>query len=106
MTKQKIQMRSAALKAKWTQINEKSAKIFQEEIEWEVLKIFQEEIDWEVLTTLLVEHGWTKVEISQDGMYMVKKWVGENIQGKYKVRGTTWLFESEKDATMFILRWS
>ncbi len=94
MTKQKIQTRNSALKAKWTQINEKFTKIFQEEI------------DWEVLSTLLVEQGWTKVEISPDRMYIVEKWLEENIQGKYKVRGTTWLVESEKDATMFILRWT
>ena len=94
MKNQKYKIRSAALKAKWKQINEKFANIFQEEI------------DWEVLSTLLVEHGWTKVDISLDAMYIAEKWVEENIQCKYKVRGTTWLFESEKDATMFILRWS
>jgi hypothetical protein len=94
MTKQKIQTRNSALKAKWTQINEKFTKIFQEEI------------DWDIECRLLIESGWTKVKISQDGMNIVEKWVEENIQGKYTFHRTTWFFESEKDATMFILRWS
>lgn len=76
------------------------------EFDKELYKTLQKEIDWDIECRLLIESGWTKVKISQDGMYIVEKWVEENIQGKYKFHRTTWLFESEKDATMFILRWS
>lgn len=72
----------------------------------EVLYKLQKEIEWDIECQILIESGWTKVKISQDGMYIVEKWVEENIQGKYKFHRTTWFFESEKDATMFILRWS
>ena len=103
-----VKQKSQELKARWSmELKVIEAQQLKTQFEIECAKILQEEIDWEILSTLLVEKGWTKVEeISPSPMYIVGKWVKDNIQGKYKVRGTTWLFESEKDATMFILRWS
>jgi len=98
--KQKVKAKSHSLPEKWEKWS------FDIETVAEVAKIMQEEIDWEILSNRLVEYGWTKVGISAAGMHTVEKWVEENIQGKYKFRGTTWLFESEKDAAFFILRWS
>lgn len=102
-----VKQKSQELKARWTmELKVIEAQQLKTQFEIECAKILQEEIDWEILSDMMVECGWTKVEISLDRMHIVEKWIEENIQGKYKFRGTDWLFESEKDATMFILRWS
>lgn len=105
--KQKVEAKSHSLQEKWSFDIEAIAidSQFAVEFDKEVAKIMQEEMDWEILSKSLVEYGWTKISIIEP-YHIVEKWVEENIQGKYKVRHNTWLFESEKDATMFILRWS
>jgi hypothetical protein len=36
----------------------------------------------------------------------IDNWVSNNIKGHFETMGLVWLFESSKDATMFILKWS
>lgn len=102
-----VKQKSRELKAKWTmEPNGTEAEQFKTEFEIECAKLLQEEIDWEILSDILVECGWIKVDISPEQIpTIVETWVKGNVQGKYKVRGPTWVFESEKDAMMFILRW-
>ena len=76
-------------------------------------KEIQEEIDWEVMCELMTEIGWHKIQMpvswssmTSEFQYEVKHWTSNNMKGNYKARGRTWLFEKEKDAILFSLRWS
>lgn len=67
-----------------------------------------DDIDFEVLTNLLEEMGWHKVVLEpmtwEQGTE-VDIWVIQNVKGKYNTRGLVWIFEHEKDANWFKLRW-
>ena len=67
------------------------------------------DIDQEVLWGMLKDIGWTRVMIDrlQDNNHAVDitHWLALNCQGAYERRGRDFIFESEKDASMFILRW-
>jgi hypothetical protein len=67
------------------------------------------EIDREMLWGMLKGIGWTRVMISrsQDNDYAIdiSYWLDENCQGAYERNGRDFIFELEKDASMFILRW-
>ena len=71
-----------------------------------------EELNWEVMIDIMTEHGWTKIEMgwphrmSEQDAHEIKEWCRDNLQGNYNGRAKIWLFEKEKDATMFMLRWS
>jgi len=58
---------------------------------------------------MLLEIGWTRVMIDrlQDNKHAIDitHWLRENCQGAYERNGRDFLFENEKDAIMFILRW-
>jgi hypothetical protein len=73
-------------------------------------KDLADEIDFGVLTTLLVECGWTKVELprfsSRFHAIDIDIWIEQNCSGYIKSFGSTFVFEKSKDATFFILRWS
>lgn len=84
-----------------------------EEYAIEAAKMLQEEIDWKVLCDLLIETGWTKVSIkwiytsiNSSKAHIISQWCKNNLIGHYKGRGDTWLFEHEKDAILFTLKWS
>lgn len=82
-----------------------------EEYAIEAAKMLQEEIDWKVLCDLLIETGWTKVSvnwirINSSKAHTISQWCKKNLFGHYKGRGDTWLFEYEKDAILFTLKWS
>lgn len=84
---------------------------FSEKYVKEVAKLMQEEIDWRVLCDLLVEQGWTKVHINWSSIsasksHYIKEWCKNTLTGHYKGRSDTWLFENEKDAIIFTLKWS
>lgn len=71
------------------------------------------EIDWNVVAQNLINEGWTKVVLNSLiptlGMKHsvdVLLWADENCVDHFVHNGRIWLFENEKDATMFILRWS
>jgi hypothetical protein len=73
---------------------------------------------WEEETNRLVQHiwdrlqdlGWISVTIDrlQDNSYAVDitYWLKENCQGCYERHGRNFLFENNKDAVLFILRWA
>lgn len=87
--------------------------MIEESIAKEMSRQIAEEIDWEILCDILVSVGWRKIKLSvawssmtSDFQYEVKAWLSKNIKGHYKGRGREWLFENEKDAILFALRWS
>ena len=73
----------------------------------------QNEKQWEFVAQQLINEGWTKVVLNRLiptlGMTHsvdVVMWADENCVDLFLHNGRTWLFENEKDATMFILRWA
>ena len=68
------------------------------------------EIDNEIIWGMLIGIGWTKVilkdEIAMVNATSISTWLDNNCSKMYKKHRSSFLFEIEKDATMFILRWS
>ena len=71
------------------------------------------EIEWDVIAQQLVKEGWTKVVLNSLKPTLGMKhsvdvlmWADKNCVDLFIHNGRTWLFENERDATMFILRWS
>ena len=71
------------------------------------------EIQWNVIAQQLDNEGWTKVVLNSLKPTLGMKhsvdvvmWADENCVDLFIHNGRTWLFENEKDATMFLLRWS
>lgn len=66
----------------------------------------QKEIDFEVLHKLL---GWTVVQLpyfeSRYHSIDIANWATENCSGKFHRNGTSYMFENQKDAIMFTLKW-
>ena len=94
------------IKSNWTF----DADVDLTEVGKEFSKILQEEIDWEVMVDILTEIGWTKIELPNKFLPVsgieLHKWREQNLTGNWKAHGGTWLFEKEKDAVVFALRWT
>ena len=73
-------------------------------------KQLADEIDAEIMRGRLKECGWHEVilqwvmthEVSQE----VDDWVKRKTKGKYWNRGLVWMFEEERDANWFALKWT
>jgi hypothetical protein len=67
------------------------------------------EIDREVLWSMLVGIGWTRVVVSAEtamvNATLIKEWLEINCANPYEKHRSDFIFEDEKDATMFILKW-
>ena len=72
-------------------------------------KEMQQEIDKEILWGMLQGMGWTRVmlPILGNGEQAVDiiVWLEENCKKAYERSGRDFLFESQKDANWFKLRW-
>ena len=72
-------------------------------------KELAEEIDFDILATLYKDMGWTEIEfsprMSQERAAEVKAWLEDNCKGFRMSRGKRFLFEEEKDAVWFSMRW-
>ena len=68
------------------------------------------EIDREVLWSMLVSIGWTRVVVSAETTMVkatqIKEWLEINCTNPYEKHRSDFIFEDEKDAVNFILRWS
>jgi hypothetical protein len=70
----------------------------------------KEEIDRKILFDLLVEIGWTRIELPNKFLPVsgveLHKWREQNLTGHYRAHEHIWLFEKSQDAVLFALRWS
>lgn len=70
----------------------------------------KEEIDREIKQSLLVsyfvEQGWTVVSIGITDLDDIGSWMQENIRGNWRGFTTQWVFEDQRDAILFKMRWS
>lgn len=80
-----------------------------EQVAAETAKQIQEQIDFQIIADMLVQMGWIKLTFSpyQDEKTAadIKFWLKHHCKGKCKSLDDTWLFENEKDAMWFMLRW-
>lgn len=80
-----------------------------EEYSKELAKQIQEEIDFQIIGDMLVTMGWTRLNFNphQDEKISadIKFWLDHHCQGNCKSLNDVWLFENEKDAMWFTLRW-
>lgn len=69
----------------------------------------QSEIDREILWGMLNKMGWIRVNISrftdQRHAVDITYWLNEHIKNPYERRGADFIFENDRDALLFILRW-
>ena len=81
----------------------------EEEILNKAGKEMARKIDREVLWGMLKEIGWTRVMLDrlQDNKHAVDitYWLEENVKNPFERNGRDFIFENQKDAVNFILRW-
>ena len=69
----------------------------------------QSEIDKEILWGMLVGIGWTRVLLprfdSREHSVDVLEWVEANCKNPYERKGSEFIFENDRDAVNFILKW-
>lgn len=77
------------------------------------VEIMAAEIEWDVIAKQLLKEGWTKVVLNSLKPTLGMKhsvdvvmWADENCVDLFVHNGRTWYFKSEKDATIFMLRWA
>jgi hypothetical protein len=110
--KTEIKNKTRALNAKWSVTLDQNDPDYDPELEKEFSKILQEEIDWEIMIGLLKEVGYTHItmpwptRMDEVKAHTIKEWCRDNLKENYQGRGQDWLFKSEKDATMFVLKWA
>jgi hypothetical protein len=72
-------------------------------------KQMAEEIDFGILADLLKEIGWVEIEfephVESILSYEIQNWIRNNCKGLFRSRGKRFLFELEKDASWFLLKW-
>lgn len=58
---------------------------------------------------MLVGIGWTRVVISAETAMIkateIKEWLAINCTNPYEKHRSDFIFENEKDATLFVLKW-
>ena len=89
--------------------SKKAMKSIEEEIINKAGNEIAREIDREVMWGMLKSIGWTRVMLDrfQDNKHAVDiiEWLTVNCQGAYERRSRDFIFEKDKDAVNFILRW-
>ena len=87
-----------------------AVQTLEEQYATEAAAAMAREIDREVLWGMLKGIGWTRVMLDRlrDNKHAIDiaYWLEENCQGAYERNGKDFIFEKEKDASMFILRWA
>jgi len=66
------------------------------------------EIDFDILSNMLCEIGWTKVilqPMTAEHGQEIDEWVKQNVKSGMQTMGLVWVFENEKEANWFKLKW-
>ena len=91
------------------QMNSFNMKITEDTWEAQAAKQMADDIDREVLWGMLKGIGWTRVMLDRltDNNHAIDItiWLEENIKHPFERHGRDFIFENERDAAMFILRW-
>ena len=80
-----------------------------DELSYELSHSMQKEIDQDIIWNLLKESGWTQISLkgfrNNRHAIDVLDWLYENCKYKYEKVGCHFIFENEKDAVAFALKW-
>lgn len=66
------------------------------------------EMDQHILIDFMLELGWKEINVNpwiHGSLSEINQWVESTIQGHTMRSGNRWVFEDQKDAIMFALRW-
>lgn len=78
-------------------------------LEKQVFEELSKATNWEITSDILIMSGWSLVILLDDRYNENRKdiedWVPKNIRGKFLNYYGQWIFEDEKDANWFKLRW-
>ena len=81
----------------------------QDQIVEELGTKMQSEMDREILWGMLKNLGWTRVTLDRftDNNHAVdiSYWLADNIKNPFELNGADFIFENDRDAMTFILRW-
>ena len=83
-------------------------KDLMEELADEMAKEIQKEIDDEIMCGMLKGMGWHEVKLwpmVHETSESIDAWTKEQIKGKMWTSGLVWMFEDDKEANWFKLRW-
>jgi hypothetical protein len=110
--KKEIKEKSRKLQGTWTAFNEPAQPEYSKDLVDEMAKTLREEIDWEIAMNMFKEVGYTHItmpwpdRMDEAQAHEIKTWCLTNLAEHFFGRGPDWLFKNEKDATLFVLRWS
>lgn len=84
-------------------------KNLQQEIIAELGTNMQSEMDKEILWGMLVKMGWIRVLLprfeSREHAVDCLEWVKQHCSDSYEHKGSEFIFENDRDAVNFILKW-
>ena len=66
------------------------------------------EMDAQILMEMLMDLGWHQVVLYPMEMeisYEIDQWIENNVKGRLWNRGIVWMFENDRDAMWFKLKW-
>jgi hypothetical protein len=91
----------------------KLARTLVNELEAKIAEQIQDEMDWAIMKDLCLADTDYKLvrlkgleKLSELKYLEILEWCQNHLAQHFLGHGKEWLFESEKDATMFILKWS
>ena len=88
-------------------LTDKSGALYDEYID-QAAKELAKEIDAEVLRGIFIGSGWHEVVLQPMTFEQgdaIDLWVHKTIKGNHWTHGLVWLFEDEKEANWFKIRW-
>lgn len=88
-------------------LTDKSGTLHEEIME-QAAKRMADEIDAQIIREMFLESGWHEVVLQPMTMEQgceIDDWADVNCKGEKWTRGLVWLFEDEKDANWFSMRW-
>ena len=84
-------------------------KSLEDHVADSMAKEMQKKIDFEVLCELLEKMGWRKVSLERfkDNNHAndIIYWCRENLKSQWQRNGSHFIFEDDKEAMMFTLKW-
>jgi len=90
-------------------MNKTATQMLEEHYADQAAQILREEIDAEILFDMMVEFGWTRVELSRLPRTItsdINTWMHAECKKQWQHRGKMWIFESQEEAALFKLTWS
>ena len=81
----------------------------KEDILDDIAKQMAKEMDWTILADVLVDTGWTSVQLTRfrnnEEAVDIAEWLEKNCTDEWKNLQTRYIFKKKKDAEWFSLRW-